>query len=262
MAPDALMRFANLQCGVRTIALTDHDTVDGVATARAEALRLGMRFVSGIEISSFWAKKNIHIVGLGVDETHEELLAEANRLSLQRDRRAVQIGDKLAGLGYPGMYEAALAKALNKDNISRLHFAQALLDIGAVPNIQVAFDRFLSDGCPAFVDAGWAHMTDTIDLIHRVGGIAVLAHPGRYKYPELWQLEELVRAFKEAGGEAIEVYSGSQSAAYTRHCMQWATIYDFHVSVGSDFHSTQGVRPLPGQQGQIPEGMKSVLDLL
>lgn len=261
LSPTELMRFA-AECGCNTVALTDHDTAAGVSEARSEAHRLGIRFIAGIEVSSLWGGRSIHVVGLGIDDTNPVLTRKVREFEVSRTRRAAQIAEKLAALGIPGMLEKATAFAKNKLNVSRVHFALALLEAGAVKNQQEAFDRYLGDGKPAYIMAPWPTVAEAVDLIHTAGGIAVMAHPGRYHFKNDWTVDELMKDFAAAGGEAVEVISGSQQPDFTPRCLAWAREYKLLVSTGSDFHSKTGTRPMPGTQGQLPAGYTSVLSKL
>ena len=261
LSPTELLRFA-AECGCNTVALTDHDTAAGVSEARSEAHRLGIRFIAGIEVSSLWGGRSIHVVGLGIDDTNPVLTRNAREFEVSRTRRAAQIAEKLAALGIAGMLEKATAFAENKLNVSRVHFALALLEAGAVKNQQEAFDRYLGDGKPAYIMAPWPTVAEAVDLIHTAGGIAVMAHPGRYHFKNDWTVDELMKDFAAAGGEAVEVISGSQQPDFTPRCLAWAREYKLLVSTGSDFHSKTGTRPMPGTQGQLPAGYTSVLTKL
>ena len=261
LSPTELMRFA-AECGCNTVALTDHDTAAGVSEARSEAHRLGIRFIAGIEVSSLWGGRSIHVVGLGIDDTNPVLTRKVREFEVSRTRRAAQIAEKLAALGIAGMLEKATAFAENKLNVSRVHFALALLEAGAVKNQQEAFDRYLGDGKPAYIMAPWPTVAEAVDLIHTAGGIAVMAHPGRYHFKNDWTVDELMKDFAAAGGEAVEVISGSQQPDFTPRCLAWAREYKLLVSTGSDFHSKTGTRPMPGTQGQLPAGYTSVLSKL
>lgn len=261
LSPTELMRFA-AECGCNTVALTDHDTAAGVSEARSEAHRLGIRFIAGIEVSSLWGGRSIHVVGLGIDDTNPVLTRKVREFEVSRTRRAAQIAEKLAALGIAGMLEKATAFAENKLNVSRVHFALALLEAGAVKNQQEAFDRYLGDGKPAYIMAPWPTVAEAVDLIHTAGGIAVMAHPGRYHFKNDWTVDELMKDFAAAGGEAVEVISGSQQPDFTPRCLAWAREYKLLVSTGSDFHSKIGTRPMPGTQGQLPAGYTSVLSKL
>ena len=261
LSPTELMRFA-AECGCNTVALTDHDTAAGVSEARSEAHRLGIRFIAGIEVSSLWGGRSIHVVGLGIDDTNPVLTRKVREFEVSRTRRAAQIAEKLAALGIPGMLEKATAFVENKLNVSRVHFALALLEAGAVKNQQEAFDRYLGDGKPAYIMAPWPTVVEAVDLIHTAGGIAGMAHPGRYHFKNDWTVDELMKDFAAAGGEAVEVISGSQQPDFTPRCLAWAREYKLLVSTGSDFHSKTGTRPMPGTQGQLPAGYTSVLSKL
>ena len=261
LSPTELMRFA-AECGCNTVALTDHDTAAGVSEARSEAHRLGIRFIAGIEVSSLWGGRSIHVVGLGIDDTNPVLTRKVREFEVSRTRRAAQIAEKLAGLYNPATLEKATASAENKLNVSRVHFALALLEAGAVKNQQEAFDRYLGDGKPAYSMAPWPTVVEAVDLIHTAGGIAGMAHPGRYHFKNDWTVDELMKDFAAAGGEAVEVISGSQQPDFTPRCLAWAREYKLLVSTGSDFHSKTGTRPMPGTQGQLPAGYTSVLSKL
>ena len=261
LSPTELIRFA-AECGCNTVALTDHDTAAGVSEARSEAHRLGIRFIAGIEVSSLWGGRSIHVVGLGIDDTNPVLTRKVREFEVSRTRRAAQIAEKLAALGIAGMLEKATAFAENKLNVSRVHFALALLEAGAVKNQQEAFDRYLGDGKPAYIMAPWPTVAEAVDLIHTAGGIAVMAHPGRYHFKNDWTVDELMKDFAAAGGEAVEVISGSQQPDFTPRCLAWAREYKLLVSTGSDFPSKTGTRPMPGTQGQLPAGYTSVLSKL
>ncbi len=260
--PAELVRYCYETCGVRLMALTDHDTVSGLAQARQAARLCGMRFINGIEVSTIWSGRSVHIVGLGVDDEDALLVSTTADLCAKRDRRAVEMGRRLEELGYQNMFEKALAKTHVKANVSRLHFAQCLVDEGAVGSIQEAFDKYLSEGKPAYVAAAWPSIAEAVDLIHHAGGVAVLAHPGRYRFQSDWQLDALVEGFAQEGGEAIELVSGSQSPAFTPRCAAWAKQHHLYGSTGSDFHRSGGERPEPGAQGEMPAGIPSVLELL
>lgn len=260
--PKELMQFVIQKQGVRVVALTDHDTVAGVAQARAEAELLGAHFVSGIEVSCTWGRYTIHIVGLGVDETNTGLVQKTLETCNKRDTRAQLIAQRFEQLGIGGMWQAALDESGTERNISRVHFGRALLKRGVVKNLQEAFDRYLGDGQCCFVPTPWRTIDQGIQLIQEAGGVAVLAHPGRYRMDADWQIDALVEHFASCGGQGIEVVSGSQGASWIPRCMIWAKQYGLLGSTGSDFHSPTGNRPLPGEQGQLPEGIESIMKIV
>jgi len=261
LTPAALVEFAQ-NCGVQTLALTDHDCVCGLKAAQERAEALALRFIPGIELSVNWADTCIHVVGLGIDAKEGALLEACASVSKLREERSHRISACLERLGIAGMFEAVYDTATNRDNISRLHFAHALLARGIVQNEQEAFDRFLGVGRPAYVATAWPMLEVGIALIHAAGGVAVLAHPGRYRFAQGWQREALVLAFARAGGDALEVSSGSQSSEFTQICATWVRDLHLLASSGSDFHRPDGARPLPGAQAGLPTDLPCVLERL
>ncbi|MCF0254355.1 MAG: PHP domain-containing protein, partial [Duodenibacillus sp.] len=219
LAPAELMRFCKEAQGLEAVALTDHDTAAGNAEAAAAAQALGLRFVSGIEISAMWAGQCLHIVGLGIDAACPALAGISGQLLAFRDRRTTLVGDRLAELGWPGMEQAARELAPSKDNVSRTHFAMALVAAGACKDADDAFARFLGAGKPAYIPVAVLTMRDAVERIAAAGGVPVLAHPGRYRLAHEWQADVMVADFADCGGRAIEVVSGSQPAGYTERCV-------------------------------------------
>jgi predicted metal-dependent phosphoesterase TrpH len=221
--------------GVEIWALTDHDEVGGLDEAAAEAARLGMRFVPGVEVSVTWGSETVHIVGLGIDHRNAVLIDGLARTRGGRGDRAQEMSDQLAAVGIPGAYEGALKFVGNPALISRTHFARFLVEQGHCRDIQDVFDRYLSEGRPGFVPHRWARLADAVGWIRAAGGIAVVAHPGRYRLDStaLWSLFE---AFRDAGGEGIEVVTGNHDAAQQARFAQVALQFGFKASRGSDFH--------------------------
>ena len=258
LSPADLVRLVHAN-GVELMALTDHDTMDGVRQASAAAEELGVGFIPGVEISTGWGGRVVHIVGLGVDPDAPGIDAFFSSICTKRDRRGRLIGERFEQLyGIRGAYEGALSLADNKDNLSRTHFARWLMQEGVVKEYQEAFDRFLKTGRPCGVDIDWPGLTEVVDVIHNSGGVAVIAHPGRYSFSESWMLDEFLKAFRDAGGEAIEVCSGSQSRDADVFFADVARRMDFLASSGSDWHAPGTVRPMPGTQLQIPEDLTPV----
>ena len=195
--------------GVNVLALTDHDTVAGVPEARKQADSLGIRLINGVELSTFWENRSIHIVGLGFDISNEKmtaLLAEQARL---RDIRAQEIGAKLAKAGVINAYWEA-KKLAGDGEVTRAHYARHLVQIGKVSNDEQAFKRYLGQGKSAYVKPQWIDIPSAIEIIHAAGGIAVLAHPLRYTMTTKW-VRKLVESFKAWGGDAMEISGCGQS---------------------------------------------------
>lgn len=222
--------------GVELWALTDHDEVSGIAEARLAANHLQLPFLAGVEISITWANKTVHIVGLGIDETHPELLRGLAQTRAGRQQRAMEMADDLQKrANIPGAYEGALKYVNNPNLISRSHFARYLVEIKACRSVGDAFRHYLSDGKPGFVAHRWASLDQALAWIHLAGGHAVIAHPGRYDLSDLAR-DELFKEFKRLGGLAIETVTGSHSPDQYAEYTLLAQRYGFLASRGSDFH--------------------------
>jgi hypothetical protein len=235
LAPAAVAEYAR-KAGVDVWALTDHDEVGGTATARAAAEEQGMQFVAGVEISITWANETVHIVGLQIDENNAGLAAGLARTRAGRDNRGREIANQLAAAGIHGAYEGALTYVGNPDLMSRTHFARYLVEIGACANIPDVFKKYLSEGKPGYVPHRWASLAEAVGWIRGAGGIAVIAHPGRYRFSQLAQ-GQLFDEFKQLGGVAIEVVTGSHTPDQYPVYAQLANSYGFLASRGTDFHA-------------------------
>ncbi|HEX2666830.1 MAG TPA: PHP domain-containing protein [Gammaproteobacteria bacterium] len=234
LAPEALVALAAGR-GVKTLALTDHDTLAGIPAARAAAAGTALRLVSGVEVSVSWEHKALHVVGLDVDPGHPALMGGLARLQEVRDARAVEIGRKLEAKGVAGAYAGALALA-GEARPTRTHFARFLHQQGHVKDEAQAYRKFLGRGKPAHVSATWASLQEAIGWIHAAGGQAVLAHPFRYDLTRAW-LVKVLTAFKQAGGDAMEVVSGRGNPDEFHTALHLAQRFELAASVGSDFHA-------------------------
>ena len=237
LAPADVARRA-ARAGVAVWALTDHDQLAGLAEARAAAEGEGMRFVDGVEISVTWRGSTVHVLGLRIDPGNENLAAGLAAVRDGRLERARAMARELQAAGIDGAYEGALERAENPAMVSRTHFARYLAAIGAVADTRDAFRRFLVPGKPGYVPHQWAVLADAVRWIVAAGGQAVLAHPGRYGL-SAGAMDALLQEFRAAGGEAIEVVTGSHSAEQSRHFAAIAAQYDFAASRGSDFHGPE-----------------------
>lgn len=234
LAPSELAWRAG-ERGVDLWALTDHDDLSGIAQARQAAQDLGMRFVAGVELSVTWAARTVHIVGLGVDEAHQTLLDGLAQIRTQRVGRAQELASSLQSHGVERAYEGALQFVSNPALVTRTHFARYLVQAGYVSTMQAAFERYLGDGAVANVPVKWATLQEAVSWIRAANGIAVIAHPGRYKYSEL-EFDTLFSEFWRMGGRAIEVHTGSHSPKHNAWAAGVARHYGFLASCGSDFH--------------------------
>ncbi len=218
LPPAAVVRRAQAN-GVDLLALTDHDELLGLAEAAAEAADIGLRFVPGVEISVSWLDQTLHIVGLGVDPANEALVAGLAQVRGGRDGRAMRIGDELARIGIPGAFEGALRYAGNPALLSRAHFARYLVEVGVAKNVHDVFLHYLARGKPGYVEHVWATLEDAVGWIKGAGGLAVIAHPGRYRLGNA-EMHILFEQFRDLGGEAVEVscgaHDGGQVLAFAR----------------------------------------------
>jgi predicted metal-dependent phosphoesterase TrpH len=247
LSPAELVHQAAL-AGVKTLALTDHDCVEGIAEARQAAIECEIQLVPGIELSVMWSKRTLHLLGLNIDE-HNTDLVEALRKALDfRRLRARDIAQKLEQAGVVGAYEGA-CKFAKTDLISRSHFAHYLVEQGHAKDIRQVFKRYMVKGKPGHVGGEWMPLAAGIELIHGAGGVAVLAHPARYKLSRS-KLRGLFKEFKQLGGNGIEVVSGSHSREENQTMAMHSLDWQLAASQGSDYHGPE--KPWV-QLGRLPE---------
>ncbi|MGB5347171.1 MAG: PHP domain-containing protein [Woeseia sp.] len=217
--------------GVTHLAITDHDSVGAYHALQCPA---GLSIISGIELSSFWRKRGVHVVGLNIEIDHPGLLKGIRQQQLARQARARKIADRLVKAGLPDVYEAVV-KTADAGHIGRPHFAAHLVAAGHVPDMPTAFRKYLGDGKAGDVRDLWPPLDEIIGWIRAAGGTAVLAHPAQYKLTRS-KLCELLEDFRAAGGTAMEVISGRQEANVTSKLAGLAQDFDLLASSGSDFH--------------------------
>ncbi len=222
--------------GVELWALTDHDEVGGQARALAAAKAQGMRYLTGVEISVTFIGQTVHIVGLGFDVENEALLQGLRDTRGGRKQRAMEMSDGLAKAGIPGAYEGALPYVGNPELISRTHFARFLVESGVCKDTNEVFRKYLTEGKPGYVPHRWATLKDAVTWITQAGGMAVIAHPARYKFTPNEEYA-LFTEFKAHGGLGVEVVTGSHSAAEYVTYAHTAKEFGLAASRGSDFHS-------------------------
>lgn len=256
LAPSALAERARAH-GVQLWALTDHDELAGIDQARQAARRLGLGFVAGVEVSVTWAHRTVHVVGLGIDETHTVLKQGLAQIRDIRTERASHIDAHLAARGITQALAGATKHVRNPNLVSRTHFARHLYEAGYVESLQAAFDRYLGDDVLGVGQTVWARLDEAVAWIRAAGGVAVLAHPGRYDLNDL-QFDALLTDFRDHGGQAIEVCTGSHTQAQSRHFAQVARDYGFLASSGSDFHGPGETRLDLGGVASLPSDLEPV----
>lgn len=253
LAPEALAARAKAN-GVELWALTDHDEIGGQHRAMAAARDLGLDYLTGCEISVTFADVTVHIVGLGFDPDDPKLVQGLAATRGGRADRAREMSDALAKVGIKGAYEGALRYVGNPDLISRTHFARYLVDSGVCADTSEVFRRFLTDGKPGFVPHRWAKLGDALRWIREAHGIAVIAHPARYRFTPTEEYA-LFTEFKAHGGQGVEVITGSHSAAEAVKYGDMAVELGLLASRGSDFHapneSHTDLGDLPDLPGQL-----------
>lgn len=256
LAPADVVRRA-VANGVDFLALTDHDATGGLREAADTAADLGIRFTSGVEISIEWEGLSIHIVGLGINPAATKIAAGLTGLSSGRMERARRMAEALAAVGIPGMLEGALKYAEHPSQISRAHFARYMVERGIVNDVHKVFESYLVPGKPGYVDHRWATLAEALDWIHDAGGIATVAHPARYRVG-IGALMRFLGEFRDRGGRAIEVASGSHTGDQIQQFARIARDYGFLASRGSDFHGPQESYCDLGRLADLPEGLDPV----
>jgi predicted metal-dependent phosphoesterase TrpH len=235
LTPEELAARAKTN-GVELWALTDHDEVGGQARALAAARAQGMRYLSGVEISVTFIGQTVHIVGLGFDADNAQLVQGLRDTRGGRRQRAMEMSDGLAKIGITGAFEGALPYVGNPELISRTHFARCLVETGVCKDTNEVFRKYLTEGKPGYVAHRWATLKDAVGWITGAGGMAVVAHPARYKFTPNEEFA-LFTEFKGHGGQGVEVVTGSHSAAEYVSYAHTAREFGLAASRGSDFHS-------------------------
>lgn len=243
--------------GVDVWALTDHDEVGGIHRARAAAAECGLKYVPGVEISITWGGETVHIVGLHIDETNPILVQGLASTRGGRERRAREMAVQLAIAGIPDAYEGALKFVGNPDLISRTHFARYIVKLGMCSNISDVFQHYLREGKPGFIPHRWATLEQAVLWICGAGGIAVVAHPGRYQFSDM-AFDAFLDEFKQWGGTALEVVTGSHTVDQYDYFAKVANRYGLLGSRGSDFHGTEESRIDLGLLPPLPDNVVPV----
>ncbi len=257
LAPAEVVRRAHAN-GVDMLALTDHDELGGLAEAKAEADALGLHFVDGVEISVSWGDDTtVHVIALGIDPANVQLAEGLARVRAGRDARALHMAAELDKVGIHGAYEGALRFAGNPALVSRAHMARFIVQQGLARDVKSVFDHWLAKGKPGYVRHAWATLAEAIAWIHDAGGVAVVAHPGRYRLTKA-ALRSLLAEFKADGGDGIEVLSGSQWAADVGEMATLARTFGFLASTGSDFHGPGESWIDLGRMPALPEDLVPV----
>ena len=260
LSPEQLALRAKAN-GVDLWALTDHDEVGGQQRALEAAFAHGLKYLTGAEISVTFADQTVHIVGLGFDHTDARLLQGLADTRDGRAPRAREMGEQLAMVGIHGAYDGALKYVGNPALISRTHFARFLVETGVCKDTPEVFRKYLTEGKPGYVPHRWARLGDAVRWITQAGGVAVIAHPARYKFTPNEEYA-LFTEFIGHGGRGVEVVTGSHSAAEALRYADMAREFDLAASRGSDFHSPDESHIDLGKLPPLPADLTPVWALL
>ncbi|NKG35454.1 PHP domain-containing protein [Acinetobacter junii] len=263
-SPEQLVQAA-VDLKIHMLAVTDHDTMDGLSSARKYAQDHDIQIVSGVEISSQWSRPNtkksygVHIVALNMqDETPIQAMLE-NQKKVRAERAKV-ICDLLEKCIDFDIYPDVIAKVDGQaDRVTRTHIARTLVEKNIVSRPQQAFDRFLKEGKKAFVKFEGLGLKDTIDVIHASQGFAVLAHPTRYDLSAT-NIRYLIELFAEAGGDAVELPPSIEPASTRQMVDRMIQQFDLAVSIGSDFHGENMPWIKLGNTPRVKEGQIGIWD--
>jgi predicted metal-dependent phosphoesterase TrpH len=234
--PPELVRLAS-QRGLEVVAITDHDTTDGLEEATGAGRELGVDVVPGVELSAEHQGTSVHVLCYWMDRENEGLQAELVRLRSERFLRGEAMVEKLRSLGYPVSFERVREIAGN-GNIVRPHVAQALVEAGVVADEEEAFDRLIGDDGPAYVPKHALGPLEALELVRRAGGSCVLAHPGMWS-AEAPVPEDLIEAMAEAGMAGLEADHSDHSPEQRQHYRDLAKRLGLVVTGGSDCHGTR-----------------------
>ncbi|MCB1979789.1 MAG: PHP domain-containing protein [Burkholderiaceae bacterium] len=260
LTPELLAARAHAN-GVDLWALTDHDEVGGQARALAAAQALGMAYISGVEISVTFAGTTVHIVGLGFDPTNPQMVQGLAATRGGRNERARDMAEQLAAVGIAGAYEGALRYVGNPELVSRTHFARFLVETGVCRDTSEVFRKYLIEGKPGYVPHRWASLGDAVRWITQAGGVAVIAHPARYKFTANEEFA-LFSEFQQHGGRGVEVVTGSHSASEAARYADLARELGLAASRGSDFHSPDESHTDLGKLPPLPADLTPAWDLV
>lgn len=260
LTPEILAARAKTN-GVELWALTDHDEIGGQVRAASAAAANDMAYLTGVEISVTFANETVHIVGLGFDATNPIIVNGLAKTRGGRGERAMEMSDGLAKVGIKDAYTGALKFVGNPELISRTHFARFLVESGVCKDTYEVFRKYLTEGKPGYVPHSWAKLGDAVSWIVQSGGVAVIAHPGRYKFTANEEFA-LFSEFKTHGGQGVEVVTGSHTVAEYVEYAAVAKEFGMAASRGSDFHSPDESRIDLGTLPMLPGDLTPVWELV
>lgn len=234
LSPSELAVYAK-EKGLSAIALTDHDTIDGIAECQKKGLEIGLTVIPGIEFSADYFGREVHMLGYYINPEHKPFNDKLHDLIKARENRNQEMLDKLTELGCPLTMDE-VTKGLDENTVlTRAHVAKALLEKGYIATRDEAFSRYIGDGKPAFIPKKRFTTTECINLIHEAGGLAVLAHPLLYGYDKK-EVTSILKALKEEGLDGVECLYATHTVDDTSHLLQVCQNLNLLPTGGSDFH--------------------------
>ncbi len=255
LSPVELVRHAR-DMGVQVLAITDHDTTDGINAAAQEAAAVGISLIPGVEVSTSWGGCSIHLLGLGIEPDCAELQQGLAGVRETREQRAQEMGRRLEKAGITGAYAGARVFAAGT-LVGRAHFARYLVETGHAATVRKVFQHYLKTGKPGYVATQWAPLEDAVSWIHASGGQALIAHPARYRFTRS-KMRRLLSEFVEMGGDGMEVIAGSYTGDDIANMASHAREFDLLASVGSDYHGPENQWIEVGRLPQLPTGVRAV----
>ena len=259
LSPSEVVWLAS-KAGCDLFSLTDHDTINGIVEAQNEANKLGLNLINGVEISAFWKKSAIHIVGLGIDIDNDELQAGLEFNQTLRKERAQKIALGLWRSGIKDSLEKA-QEISGGHMLTRTHFAQMLIREGYCKDMKTVFRRYLTGRKPGGALVEWRGYDEVINWIHSAGGMALIAHPFRYRMTHT-KIKKMLYDFKNAGGDGLEVVNANSSDEEISLGDQWSKDYNLLASIGSDFHGWPNQRVQIGNLADLPNNERAIWSYL
>jgi len=255
LSPSELIRLAS-EADCDLFSLTDHDTTAGISEARLEANKLGVKLLTGVEISAFWRNMTIHIVGLGIDVHNDILQTGLFHNQMLRKDRAEKIALSLWRSGIKDALEKTQSLS-ETEMLTRTHFAQMLISEGYCKDMKAVFRRYLTGKKPGGVRVEWKNFDEVIHWIHAAGGKAFVAHPLRYRMTHT-KIKNMLNDFKFFLGDGLEVVTGTSTDEEVKLSNQWSQDYNLLASCGSDFHGWPNQRIRIGNLRDLPDPEKAV----
>ena len=261
LSAQALIELA-IERGITHLAITDHDTVQAhlqLTENNNSYATEKINIIKGIELSSQWNNMGVHIVGLNIDIHSTAITTAVKHQTQLRIERVKTIAKKLLQRGFPDITQGAMILA-GDGQVGRPHIAQHMVDEGLVSSVGQAFNKYLGAGKVGDISSVWPDLECVVEWINAAGGVAVLAHPSRYKMTRT-KRRRLMADFSDAGGQAIEVCAGNQVPGVAEEMAAVCDEFGFHASVGSDFHNPDYKWVKLGQYPSLPKACRPVWEL-